>query len=706
MPYKALTAESASCPGCEFCLSQEKILKTLENFGLKRPDAQIYIFLGKKGPQRARDIAKSLRVPRQTLYRAIKNLQSKGMITATISRPAKFSAVQFERILDLFAKAKAEEVHRIEQDKKNLLSDWRSIAITEVADQSPKFSVIEGRNFIYPRLKQMVEETKSQLSIVFTISGLMQADQFGLLDAAFSHKAISKAKFRLLTELSKEKNLAIKMLLRRKPKESSFEARTPELGLSMISQMLIRDDEEVAFFVSQESDKTGANENDLCLWTNSKTIVNSFKTVFEDLWHNSTDIQNKIAEIETGKPIPKTYIVANAEIANKKYDEKISSASRQIIILTSSQGLVDLSEQDQLLADWTRKQINVQIMAPITRSNLNALQKLSCCSQMKHVPVGYLGTTIVDSTDLFQFKNPPSTNEKQGHSFENTFYSNDPEYVEKTKKMLDDIWRNAQSPTATTLEQPTERYNNNEDILPENSPTRKVIGVQVTDVKKLTEEEVLSKIFHGKKLHVKEIEKDADRIYAIAGSAVIHPPRSFNLPDLMLEIAHIESSSSHGIGEVLTIYQWFSLEGKVGYAPVAVLMTNAEAFPSMKLLHAMDPAAGNVHLVREDELQIRTRGNTMFTGWTVPIPLFPKEYVLPPACLMIEGYGKVNPVGYTTLTTSGLMLTKSTVEANYFNAFVTFIHPRSKYSGPGTDGFFSRDYIATIYPPKPVQQRT
>ena len=53
--------------------------------------------------------------------------------------------------------------------------------------------------------------------------------------------------------------------------------------------------------------------------------------------------------------------------------------------------------------------------------------------QVKHVPVGYLGTTIVDGTDLFQFKKLPFGTEQQGlQCFGNAFYSNDLEYVEKT----------------------------------------------------------------------------------------------------------------------------------------------------------------------------------------------------------------------------------------------------------------------------------
>jgi len=418
-------------------------------------------------------------------------------------------------------------------------------------------------------------------------------------------------------------------------------------------------------------------------------------TIFEDLWQNSTDIRSKIDEIETGRIPPKTFIFANPETAHGKYNKTIGSASKEITILTHSQTLTDLTKQTNLLADWAVKQVAVKIMAPITRNTVNAVQELSKTCHVKHVPLGYLDTTIVDGKEMFQFKNPLGT-EQDLQCFENAFYSNDVEYVEKTKKMLDDIWKNAQNPPAITFESPNEPYSYDSEILAENYPTRKMIGLKVVDIKRLTEKEVLAEVIHGKKLHVKNPEKDTHKIYSTGGSAIIHPPSYLNLPDLMLEFGHIESQSSLGAANVLTVYQWLNIPIGIGYAPVAYILTNAEAFEPSKQLYKDTPAGGNVHLVKEDELQIRIHGNTMFVGWTFPIPLLPREVTLPPACLTLEGYGKVHPVGYTMIRYYGA---KSTVEKNYFDAFVTFMHPRSKYSGPGTDGFFCRDFIVTLQPP-------
>jgi hypothetical protein len=98
----------------------------------------------------------------------------------------------------------------------------------------------------------------------------------------------------------------------------------------------------------------------------------------------------------------------------------------------------------------------------------------------------------------------------------------------------------------------------------------------------------------------------------------------------------------------------------------------------------------SIRLAKKDELQIRVHGNTLFAGWTVPIPLLPSEYVLPPACIVFEGYGDVKTESYSVVQPSG---GKFTARQNGFDAFVTFMHPSSKYSGPGTDGFLVRDFV-------------
>jgi sugar-specific transcriptional regulator TrmB len=108
-------------------LSQERIFRTLISFGLTRTDIKVYISLAKKGPQKGKELRNSLKMPKQQLYPCLKNLQSKGLVTTTCKFPILFSAIPFEKVLDLFTKANIEEAERVIQNKEEILSNWRCI---------------------------------------------------------------------------------------------------------------------------------------------------------------------------------------------------------------------------------------------------------------------------------------------------------------------------------------------------------------------------------------------------------------------------------------------------------------------------------------------------------------------------------------------------------------------------------------------------
>jgi sugar-specific transcriptional regulator TrmB len=54
-------------------------------------------------------------------------MQEKGIVKATREHPARFSAVSFEKILDLFIETKIEQAKAFQTSKEELLSNWRSL---------------------------------------------------------------------------------------------------------------------------------------------------------------------------------------------------------------------------------------------------------------------------------------------------------------------------------------------------------------------------------------------------------------------------------------------------------------------------------------------------------------------------------------------------------------------------------------------------
>jgi sugar-specific transcriptional regulator TrmB len=108
-----------------FSMTQEWMLKTLLDLGFKKQDAEVYVLLVMNGPKSARDIADVLGTYKRKVYRIIKNLQNMKVANATSTVPAEFSAISFDKVLDMLIKANIEEANRMEQKKDKMFSLWK-----------------------------------------------------------------------------------------------------------------------------------------------------------------------------------------------------------------------------------------------------------------------------------------------------------------------------------------------------------------------------------------------------------------------------------------------------------------------------------------------------------------------------------------------------------------------------------------------------
>ena len=681
-------------------MSQEKVLKTLSDLGLTRLDSKVYIYLAKKGPQKGIDIAKALKVQKPQLYRSLKNLQSKAIVTATLERPARFSVASFEKVLDMFIRTKLEEAQNIQTEKNNLLSSWKTIQTGASTETSAGFMVIEGRNRIYSRIKQMINEAKNQLSIISTVPSLARADRFGVLDSDFKHPRLPDVQFRLLTYLAKHNVHTIEALFDETPiTELRFEIRIPNLGLGLFPQMVIRDEEEVMFFINSKVDGALPEQDNLCLWTNCKSMIHSFLAMFEDLWRNSTDVERKITELKTGKSTPKTYLINDLKIIKKKYERMKQSSQKEIVILTSSKGLIEKSKEISQLKKLTRGGITIKIMAPVVKENWEAMEQLSKICEVRHVAIHYWRTIVFDGKYLLQFRRNSSGRERLGSTrVDNALFSDDPEWVKTMRTALLDIWENAQPPSTKTLESVIGHYGSPLFPMPK-SDLRSKLVCKVVDVKPpgtIKEKDLLNKIIHAEKIVPKDPFKEITAGYGSFALGIIHLPNQFNLPEMLIQAFRHEKQSSFGAGETIIVYLWLETPQGYAYVPVAIVEDNPNGRHAWLMMMKGTPAERNIHTLKKDQIQVQIHGNTLFAGWTTPIPLFPEKYVLPPACMLVEGYGKPSISGCTLMFPNGA---KSEIEDISFDAFVTFIHPATEYSAPGTDGVLIRDHLSTNIPP-------
>ena len=680
-------------------LQGNTIEKALQNFGLTEKETQIYIFLAKHGVQTGGEIARRTRTAKAVVYRVLKILQRKGFVESTLEFPVRYTAVPFETILDSNIRVKHEEARQIEDARKGLLVDWSKISRGEPESPIEKFVVIEGNQKIYNKIYQMVKQTEHQLSIIATLPGIMRSDRYGITNEIINHPQKAKISFRFLTDITNADLKAVQFLKKKLKASVDLRGRNPELGLEPFPRMVLRDQEEILFFITPTK-QADLKTEDTCLNTNCKSMIQAFSSVFEDLWLHSTDIKKKI-EIQTGKIPPQTTIISSPEKAKAKYFDALNEAKREVVIVTSSTGLFALMKQTSILENWSKRDIAAKILAPITNENLVVAHQLLQWCELRHVPLGYYETTIVDDQHLFQFNNS-STNQNK-LKFEHTLYTNDLNYIQKKKKILFDIWLKTRTPSSETIKTISnsifarpEPAVGHQALIKETSFMR---NAEYEKTGKISESDVLGQIKRERKQTNPKNPTwwDTLRYFGSVASAIIEPAPEFRLPKMVFWFNKYDEDSPFGAENYIVVLLWQETDAGNFYVPSAMVLDRPEPSKFRKEMLAGFPAENNIQIFSQGEIQFRLKGDTFFAGWTRPIALGIKGHVIPPSCVLFEGYGDVKSGRFNNAILSGR---QQEVWYNSLDAFVSYFHPQSKYVGSGTEGYIEKDWVLISRPPK------
>jgi pimeloyl-ACP methyl ester carboxylesterase/DNA polymerase III delta prime subunit len=113
--------------------------------------------------------------------------------------------------------------------------------------------------------------------------------------------------------------------------------RSLSSSFAYLPRMVIRDNEEVLFYISPKSDIFSVGQNEACIFTNNASLVRTLTEIFKDLWQGSIDIEKKIYEVETGKLLIKPALHQKL-VKPKDYNEvfiQMKEHARQLPVLAA-----------------------------------------------------------------------------------------------------------------------------------------------------------------------------------------------------------------------------------------------------------------------------------------------------------------------------------------------------------------------------------
>jgi sugar-specific transcriptional regulator TrmB len=677
-------------------LSEETIRNALKNVGLTEKEAQVYIFLARHGVLKGGEVAKKTRINKSEAYRILKSLRTKGLVESTLESPVRFTAVSFEKVLDSSIKAKQNEAAQIEKTKKEILDHWKNTNRVELEPLLEKFVVIEGNNKINQKISETIKETKNQLSTIITVPGLLRADQFGLFEPILIYPS-KKIQCRILTDLSNQNLNSLNNLLKRIQKiKLNLTVRKIGSGLQLSPRMLIRDSEEAVFFISPRINESIASQDEVALWTNCKELVRSFTKIFEEMWRNSLDIKKTVAP-ESNKTLG-AHTIEDQEEAKQNYTKAWKSAEKEIIVMTSSRGLQELSQETSLIDEVTKKGVSIRIMAPIIDENHCAAKQLEKSAEIHHIARGDLGTTIIDGKHLFQFKNLQIDQDISKQLFlGNAYFTDDFEYVSKIKMHMENIWKSSPKPSYVPWKLsfvpnlPPIHFLTPDilDIMKKNEGTNSADSLK-DNLKKTQNDKAVSKEFGQSRMQNVISAPESVTAYGWMANGIVQLPQQYKIPMMGIDIVHFDNKSAFGEDTFVLINLWLKTPEGHSFVPVAALM-NQEGAMHMRRVFAGTPAYENIVLIEpHKQLEVFRKGNTVFAGWTVNIPLPPTEINLGPSSLFFEGRISSQRKTQTYYFSSGFT---TTIEFDKSPAFVTFMTAPIPYVGTGIQGHLANDYV-------------
>ena len=281
--------------------AMEVAKEVLEELNVSEKEMEVYFFLNKSGPIKAKTISNSLGINRVQLYRIIKGLQKKGMIESSFEKPARFQSISFSRILNRMIKEKKDKVSLLENYKEIAVSQIDKIGNNNVAI-SEKFLVLQGRKNIFAKARELIQEAKTTVIVVSSGFGIMQAFVAGLMEAGFSHPLRDKISWQFLTNSPTARDrvdLTIEMLKKAKEVKMKVESYIVDINPDLFPRFIIKDNEELVFFLHPNENATMNPKKESGFWTNNKVLVHAFLGYYQELRRKSACLRDEITESNT-----------------------------------------------------------------------------------------------------------------------------------------------------------------------------------------------------------------------------------------------------------------------------------------------------------------------------------------------------------------------------------------------------------------------
>lgn len=263
-------------------------VKILQDLGLTLTQSKVYLALRKFGNLDTKQIAKFAAMSRPDVYRVLENLETKGLVEKTISKPVRYNVVSSNNRLKLLLEKKKKGITKLESDLQTLLKKLEKNSKVQFQKKDFQTVIVSGKENLILKIKKTITDSQETLCCLG------------------SHKKIAMALFSFAELLIKAINRGVKVKIVTGENDGAklvpniladyIKGKKPLLEIRYVKKqleahILVIDRKQV---LVNTSIQTGLAESP-AVWSNNPCIVALNQNYFDILWLTSTkDQEHKI----------------------------------------------------------------------------------------------------------------------------------------------------------------------------------------------------------------------------------------------------------------------------------------------------------------------------------------------------------------------------------------------------------------------------
>jgi sugar-specific transcriptional regulator TrmB len=259
-----------------FLKDEEALILT--KLGFTQTQTKLYLTLLKMGNANGRTLAEHAKVPRSIVYRALDELQKKGLVEKEISQPYTFSATPIQQGLQMLIDQKFLECKKIQKETKLLLEKTKNTQEKSLGDQEYKFLMIDRKERIIQRMRTQHDNAKLNVDILSTPQRWLQILHDCLKN--YENNLSRGTKYRVVLDsckpdIDRQKNI---QALLSKP---NFNLRLSSGALCVNAAIFDGKEATFSFYPSRPLTESPI------IWTNHPSFLAMFQSYFENIWESA-----------------------------------------------------------------------------------------------------------------------------------------------------------------------------------------------------------------------------------------------------------------------------------------------------------------------------------------------------------------------------------------------------------------------------------